>query len=85
MIHDDKELQALILGLKAVDAEVVTEAISAYAIFLAAVPAKRLRVLAVRGAILASAMAFELDRHNPALENFVQFLMLEVTPAARLP
>lgn len=84
MIHDDKELQQLIAGLKVIDDQVTTEAISAYAIFLAAVPPKKLRVLAVRGAMLASAMAYELDRHNPALESFIQYLMLEVAPAARL-
>jgi hypothetical protein len=84
VIHDDKELQKLIAGLKVIDDQVTTEAISAYAIFLAAVPAKRLRLLAVRGAMLASGMAFELDRHNPALESFLQYLMLEVAPAAKL-
>lgn len=84
MIHDDKELQQLIAGLKAIDHEVITEALSAYPIFLSAVPAKKLRVLAVKSAMHAVEMAFELDRRSPAFERFIEFLILEVTPAARL-
>lgn len=84
MIYDDDELQQLILGLKAIDDDVTTQAIASYPIFLAAVPPKQLKVLAIRGAMLAVEMSYELGRRSPAVERFIEHIMLEVTPAARL-
>lgn len=82
MTHDDRELQELILGLKAVDEDVTTEAMAAYPSFIASLPLNKLRLLAVRGAMHAVEMAYQLDRHSPQVESFLQHIILDVTPAA---
>lgn len=83
-MHDDIELQRLLAGLKEVDEAFAIEAMSAYPSFLASVPLHKLRVLAVRGAMHAVEMAYQLDRQNPAVDSFLRYIVMDVTPAAHL-
>lgn len=83
-MHDDITLQQLLAGLKEVDEAFAVEAMSAYPSFLASVPLSKLRVLAVRGAMHALELAGELERHNPAVDSLLRYIVLDVIPAAKL-
>lgn len=83
-MHDDIELQQLLAGLKEVDEAFAIEAMAAYPSFLASVPANKLKVLAVRGAIHALELAYQLDRHNPAVDSFLRYIVMDVIPTAKL-
>ena len=84
MTHDDIELQQLLAGLREVDEAFATEAMAAFPSFLAAVPLHKLRVIAVRGAMHALELAYQLDRQNPAVDSFLRYIVMDVTPAAQL-
>jgi hypothetical protein len=83
-MHDDIELQQLLAGLKEVDEAFATEAMAAYPSFLASVPTSKLKVLAVRGAMHALELAYQLDRHNPAVDSLLRFIVMDVIPTAKL-
>lgn len=83
-MHDDIELQQLLAGLKEFDEAFAIEAMAAYPSFLASVPANKLKVLAVRGAMHALELAYQLDRHNPAVDSFLRYIVMDVIPNAKL-